>query len=80
MTKTKIAKEITSFVVGHSVGAVIVTNIHQNTTPITPRQKAQLYIGAFVIGQMVTEKAHAYTDQKIDEFITWWKEDVKKTA
>ena len=80
MTKIKITKEIASFVVGHSVSAVIVTNIHQNTIPITTRQKVQLYIGAFVVGAMVAEKAHAYTDQKIDEIVTWWREDVKKTA
>lgn len=72
MTKTQkitLAKKITRRIVGYSVTAVVITLIHQNIVTDKKRQVVQLYVGAFVIGEMVSDKAETWTDDKIDTII-----------
>lgn len=60
-------KTVANFIVGRSVSAVIVTLAHQNATPVTRLQTAELYIGAYVLGSMVASAAQDHTEKKIDE-------------
>ncbi len=68
-TKIEMTKTIAKLVVGTSVSSVIVTIIHQNTETFKPSQKAQLYIGAYVIGAMVAKQAGTWTDEKVDQIV-----------
>jgi hypothetical protein len=67
--KIALAKKITRRVVGYSVTAVIITLIHQNIVTDKKRQVVQLYIGAFVIGEMISDKAEDWTDDKFDTIL-----------
>lgn len=60
-------KTVTNFIVARSVSAVIVTIAHQNVTPASKLQVAELYIGAYVLGSMVAGHAQDHTEKKIDE-------------
>lgn len=60
-------KTVANFIVARSVSAVIVTIAHQNITPVTRLQTAELYIGAYVLGSMVAGHAQDHTEKKIDE-------------
>lgn len=54
-------------VVGYSVAGVVITFLHQNVTAVTKAQRVQLYVGAFVIADMVVDQAKSWSDLKIDK-------------
>lgn len=62
-----VTKTITKFVVARCVSGVVVTLLHNNVQTHTKGQKAQLYVGAFVVGAMVADKAEDWTNTQIDE-------------
>ena len=64
-TPSKIATKAVTFIVGGAVSATAVSLIHQNTTTYTKRQTAQLYIGAYVIGAMIADKAEEWAAAKV---------------
>lgn len=67
--KIKIAKGIARAVVKYSVSGVVVTAIHNITPTYDKKQKAQLYIGAYVVGSMVADKAEEHIDSQIDALV-----------
>jgi hypothetical protein len=65
-TRTSTAKNIVKFVVGRSVSGVVVTVLHNNCPVEGKAQKAQLYIGAYVVGSMVADAAVDHVITEID--------------
>lgn len=65
ITPSRIATKVVTFIVGGAVSATAVSLIHQNTTTYNKRQTAQLYIGAYVIGAMIADKAEEYVAAKV---------------
>jgi hypothetical protein len=74
-----ITKKITTLVIGTSVSGTVVTLIHANTPTFKTSQKAKLYIGAAVLGMMITEKAEEWTDKKVDAIFDWYETTFKTT-
>lgn len=64
--KIENVKLVANMVVARSVSGVIVTMVHQNTTTHSKGQTAQLYIGAYVLGAMVADRASTYVENQID--------------
>lgn len=79
MNKTEITKQAAKFVVGGSVSFSVANLIRNNVTPETTIQKMEAYTASVVLGMMVAERAETYTSAKIDEAVTWWNENIKKT-
>jgi len=63
------AKTVTKFVIGKCVSGVIVTLLHNNVQTHSKSQKVQLYVGAYVVGAMVSDKAAEWTDKQIDDLV-----------
>jgi hypothetical protein len=63
-------KTVVNFVVARSVSGVIVTALHQNVTTETRMQNLQLYIGAYVVGSMVADRAQDHVEKTIDQIAT----------
>jgi hypothetical protein len=74
-TPNKIAKSIVRRAATYTVSGVIVSLIHQNTTTYNTRQKVQLYVGAYILGAMVADKAADYVIEQyndtIDGVVDW---------
>lgn len=82
-TKTERAKTIAKFVVGWSTGTVIGKVIASNAAPKNRLQKAEIYVGAFAIGGVVSEQTEAWTDRQIDAVVEAWnkiKDEVKTST
>lgn len=73
LTKTEIAKKIVTWTVGGAVSGVVVTLIHANTPTYNKTQKVKLYIGAYVIGAMVADKAVDWTADQFDSIVSAFK-------
>lgn len=69
-----VIRGIAKFVVTRSVSGVIVTALHNNNPIISRSQEIQVYIGAYVVGAMVADKAVDYVDQKIVSTCVFMKE------
>jgi len=80
MDKTKITKQITKIVVGNSVAFTTANIITANTHITKTHHKVYVYVAAFTLGWMVSEKAEEFTDMKIDEIIAAWNEVKTQTA
>lgn len=78
MTKTEIAKAVTSFVVGSATYAVVKEIIKNNTDPETVTEKAAVLIGSYVIGCIAADAAWEYTETKIDQIIAQWMKSKSK--
>ncbi len=65
--KIKLAKGFTKFVVGTSVGSVVVKAVKSNVTPANTLQGVQLIVGAYAIGGMVSDRAVDWAGPKFDE-------------
>lgn len=83
LEQIKTVKMVARFIVGRSVSAVIVTLVHQNVATTSRFQKLQLYIGAYVIGSMVSDQARIKTNHAVDKSLSFWtevKENAKKST
>ena len=76
ITKTDIAKNVVSFIVGAGTAKIVGQVIKNNTQPESMTDKVTMTAGAFVIGGMAAEATKKNTDQKIDELTMWWKKNV----
>jgi hypothetical protein len=74
MDKIQIAKKVIRLIVTTSVSGTIVTMIHAGTPTSSKLQKAKLYIGAIVVGQLVADKAGDWTDAQIEAIVKAYKE------
>lgn len=63
------AKIVTKFIARRSVSATVVTLIHHNTPTYNKAQKAQLYVGGAVIGEMVAAKASDHVGARFDSAV-----------
>lgn len=77
MTKTHIAKAVARFIVGFSAGHVTTSVLRNAVAPQTSIQKAEVIIGSFAIGGIVSDKAGAWTDEQIDSLVDGWKKAEK---
>jgi hypothetical protein len=75
MTKTDIAKNVASVVVGLGTAKIVSGVIARNTSRETVTDKVAVGSAGLVVGAMATDATKSYTDRKIDEFILWWKQN-----
>lgn len=66
--KSRLATKLVANLAAGAVSSVVVSIIHQNTTTYTNTQKVKLYVGAYVIGAMVADKASDYVEAKVSPF------------
>jgi hypothetical protein len=76
MTKLEITKLATKTIVGIGTGKIVHGIIATNVPSGGIVTKVTVIAAAIVVGMMASEKTEAFTDQKIDEAATWWKENV----
>ena len=62
-------KRVVRFAAVKSVSGAVVTVLHQNTETFNKLQKAQLYIGAYLVANMVADKAWDHLEAQIDDVI-----------
>lgn len=74
MDKIEVTKKIVRLIVTTSVSGTVVTMIHAGTPVYTNAQKVKVYIGAYVIGAIVSDKCGDYTDKQIDAIVKVYKE------
>ena len=76
MTKTQIAKHVTSAIVGWSTSKVVRNVIENNTEPDGTTDKLAVTIGSYVLGAIAADASKKWTDAQIDKLIAWWTDDV----
>ena len=79
MNKTDIAKNIVNLVVGLGTVKIVTGIIQHNTEKKTVTDKVAINSAGVVAGLMASDATQSYTDNKIDEFIAWWNENVEIT-
>ena len=79
MTPIDITKNVVNFIVGAGTYRISKSIIDHNTDPETTYQKVSNNAAAVVIGTMAADATTSWTDKKIDEFVVWWKDNVKIT-
>lgn len=67
--KILIAKAVTKFVVGRSVGRLMLNGIKANVPTYSRSEELQLMVGTFVVGGIVAEKGIDWAEQKFDEAV-----------
>jgi len=72
MTKTEIAKALTSCVVGFATSTVVKEIVKNNTDPEKVADKAAVIIASYVLGAIAADASKKWTDSKIDELIAQW--------
>lgn len=80
MTNRQIVKKIVNVVVTTSVAFTVSSALKVNTPAVKPHHKVEAYVGSFIVGSMVADKAGTYTDGKVDAFFDWIdsvKKDIK---
>jgi hypothetical protein len=77
MDKKELVKSAVSAVVWFSVSKVIDQIIQNNTTPTKWLDKPRITIGSHFLGALLAKACKTYTDEKIDELIEWWKENIQ---
>jgi len=79
MTPIDITKNVVSFIVGAGTYGIAKTAIKNQVEPETAYQKVTVNASSLVIATMASEATTNWTDQKIDEFVVWWKKNVTVT-
>jgi hypothetical protein len=77
MDKKELVKSAVSAVVWFSVSKVIDQIIQNNTTPTKWLDKPRITIGSYFLGALLAKACKTYTDEKIDELVEWWKENIQ---
>lgn len=67
--KFAIVKGITKMVVRHSVSSVVVAVVHNLCPATSKRQKLELYIGAYAMGAVASDKAVDWAGHRVDEYV-----------
>jgi hypothetical protein len=75
MNKLEATKLVTRFVVGSSVATCVGSIVKNQFAPRNTKETFQVYVGAFVVGQMVSEQARVWTDRQIDSIATVFKKE-----
>lgn len=75
----KITKTVVSYGVKYCVSGTIITLVHYNTPTFSKSQKAQLYVGAAVVGWMVSDAAADYVSQEIDDIFAIFEKSETET-
>ena len=76
MTKTEIAKAVSTFVVGQTTASVVREIIKNNTDPKKVTDTVAVLVASYVIGAIAADSAKKWTDSKIDELIAKWQKFV----
>lgn len=79
MTPIDITKNVVSFVVGAGTYSIAKTIIKNQVEPETPVQKIAVNSSSLVIATMASEATTSWTDQKIDDLVQWWNDNVTVT-
>lgn len=74
--KIKIAKQVVSTIVGIGVSKIVSGIIENNVDTTTVASKVTVASASGVIGWAAADYASDYTDNKIDEAVAWWRENV----
>jgi hypothetical protein len=78
MAKLKTTKLIVSYVFGYSASFVVGGIIANNVAPRNKLEQAEILVGSFVLGSIISDYARKYTDQQIDNAIVLWKKTKAK--
>lgn len=76
MTKTDIAKRVVSGIVMFSTSSIVKQVIKNSTSPDTVTEKIAAIIAGYVLGAIAADASKNWTDDKIDELIAWWTQNV----
>jgi hypothetical protein len=79
MTPIDLTKSILNVLVGVGTAKIVKSIIENNTSTHTLIAKVTVTSAAVVIGLMASDATQAYSDQKIDEIVAWWRENVTTT-
>lgn len=74
MTKLGLAKGVAKFVVGTSTAYVVSNAAKGLVEPKNNLQKVQLVIGGLAIGGLVAKQAEDWAVDRIDGYVTAWRE------
>jgi hypothetical protein len=86
MNKIAAVKLVTGLIVGSGTSKIVKTIIENNVdiriainnTPLKVLEKVSVAAGTLVIGAMAADVSRRYTDNKIDEAVAWYDENIKK--
>jgi len=67
MTKTELAKTIVTRVAGVSTTFCVANIIKNNTTPQNKLQSAEVWVGAFALGSIVSDRVETHVSDGIDK-------------
>lgn len=73
MDKVQLAKQISRFTIMLGTGKIVYGIVDKNTDPEKVTDKVAIKATSFVVGAMATTVLADHVDQKIDEFVAWWK-------
>jgi hypothetical protein len=79
LNKVEIGKAVVGIIVSAGVTQVVSGVIATNVPTRNIFHKSVVWIGKTVISSMITEAATKHVDQKIDDTIEWWEENVSAT-
>lgn len=79
MNKLELAKMAVGFVVGSGTSKIVTTIIKNNVQGDNLTEQVTIVAGGITLGMMVSEVSKKYTDAKIDEIASWWRENVSKS-
>lgn len=72
--KIKLAKMAVRIVTTVGVSKVVHDIIQNNTTVETGADSAKVWVGSYILGSMITEKARENTSQKFDDIVALWQD------
>jgi len=76
MTKTDVVKRVVSGIVMFSTASVVKQVIKNSTSATTIPEKIAVIIAGYVLGAIAADASKVWTDDKIDELIAWWTQNV----
>jgi hypothetical protein len=77
LDKVDLTKQAVSAIVWFSVSKVIDQIVSNNTSPVKWLDKPRITIGSYFLGAILAQACKRYTDEKIDDLIEWWKENIQ---
>lgn len=85
MNKIAAAKLLTGLIVGSGTTKIVKTIVENNVniniaiknTPLKVLEKVTIAAGTLVLGAMAADVSKRYTDNKIDEVVAWYDENIK---
>lgn len=77
MDKIELAKNVVKIVSGLGVTRIVGSIVSNQTHVATLPQKVCVVVASGVLGSMAADAMGNYTDEKIDDVVTWYRENVK---